>query len=205
MKNTFVPNELSKDYQNIKNLMENLHFELQSRLQKQNTFTISEFNEYLPLFSSSSLKSYSIENLIELSSDFFSKIDPYSEIQVIDDITNEIIITLPPIFLPVAKIATNQDNINILESFKSSNNIVDIVQKNKSIYNYATELVQQQLSEEHKSIIREYKQKTKKAIETITQYLSKSNNEKDISLSDNNDTDTISLHSIENEENIEWD
>jgi hypothetical protein len=196
----FVPRSDSSEYQSFKNLVNELRQHLQDQSVNNNTFTISDFKQYEPLFNRDVLKTLHKDELIRLAREYLDKIDPYAEIKVIsDDDSNKILFTLPPLFLPVEKLSTNSNNLKTLESIKSIKSKSDPVLHNKTIYEYAVELLRNQMSDQHKSLIKEYKIKTQESIESIQKFLTGDYDNELTESTDNSNSDILE------DENISWE
>ena len=198
--NVFIPRSDSIEYQSFKNLVSELYQHLQNQSIHGNIFTISEFRNYEPLFNRDLSKTLPKEDLIQLAKEYLDKIDPYAEIKVIsDDDSNKILFTLPPLFLPVEKLSTNSNNLKTLESIKSIKSKSDPVLHNKTIYEYAVELLRNQMSDQHKSLIKEYKIKTQESIESIQKFLTGDYDNELTESTDNSNSDILE------DENISWE
>jgi hypothetical protein len=198
--NVFVPRSDSSEYLSFKNLVNELHQHLQDRSINNNTFTISNFKQYEPLFNKELSKTLSKEDLIQLAKKYFDKIDPYMEIRIVNDNNpNELLFTLPPLFLPLEKLSTNPKNLKTLENIKSIKSKSDPVLHNKTVYEYAVELLRSQMSDQHKNLIREYKAKTQESIESIQRFLTEDYDNELIESIDNSNSDILE------DENISWE
>ena len=126
--NIFVPRSDSSEYLSFKNLVNELHQHLQDRSINNNTFTISNFKQYEPLFNKELSKTLSKEDLIQLAKKYFDKIDPYMEIRIVNDNNpNELLFTLPPLFLPLEKLSTNPKNLKTLENINTNDELSIII------------------------------------------------------------------------------
>jgi hypothetical protein len=198
--NVFIPRSDSIEYQSFKNLVSELYQYLQNQSIHGNIFTISEFRNYEPLFNRDLSKTLPKEDLIQLAKEYLDKIDPYAEIKVIsDDDSNKILFTLPPLFLPVEKLSTNSNNLKTLESIKSIKSKSDPVLHNKTIYEYAVELLRNQMSDQHKSLIKEYKIKTQESIASIQRFLTGDYDNELTESTDNSNSDIL------DDGNISWE
>ena len=196
----FVPRSDSSEYQSFKNLVNELRQHLQDQSVNNNTFTISDFKQYEPLFNRDVLKTLHKDELIRLAREYLDKIDPYAEIRIIsDDDSNKILFTLPPLFLPVEKLSTNPNNLKTLESIKSIKSKSDPVLHNKTIYEYAVELLRNQMSDQHKSLIKEYKIKTQESIASIQRFLTGDYDNELTESTDNSNSDIL------DDGNISWE
>lgn len=63
-----------------------------------NTFTVTQFMRYKPLFMKD--RSISPEEERKLKKEYFSKVDPYKETIIVDDMTGEVVKTLPQELVP---------------------------------------------------------------------------------------------------------
>lgn len=90
---------------NLKELSEALH----AKEKASNTISTVEFRKFEPLFRASSKDSS--EDLTTLSQEFFDRFDVYSNISVINPATNEVVVTLPKLFIPVNSIDEKMDGI----------------------------------------------------------------------------------------------
>lgn len=137
-------NKIEKDFNTF-------HKILQDELQRKQTMTINEFKSYEPLFN----QDQKSEQLTELANEFFKRIDPYSPISIVDNISNEEIIRLPPIFFPLQAINNdNKDSINKFYSLIQS----DLPRlKSEGIQHYIKAFAKSQISKENKALVTQYK------------------------------------------------
>jgi len=71
----------------------------------------SEFKKYEILFKKhQNSENLDTDKLSALSKEFLLRINPYRPIHIVDDTSNNVILTLPPIFIPVKEIKSSFDN-----------------------------------------------------------------------------------------------
>ena len=71
----------------------------------------SEFKRYEILFKKhQNPENLDTDKLSALSKEFLLRINPYRPIHIVDDTSNNVILTLPPIFIPVKEIKSSFDN-----------------------------------------------------------------------------------------------
>lgn len=79
---------------------------LEAATRRKNILTLSEFKRYEPIYKKVTVEDISdpneqkkLENLQELSSEFYNRIDPYNEITIVDDYNqNQVIAILPKLY-----------------------------------------------------------------------------------------------------------
>lgn len=124
----------------------------------------SEFKKYEVLFRKpGNTENINEDELMDLSKEFLLRINPYKPIHILDDNSDEVLLTLPPIFIPVKEIKSEYDN-----AFKKEQ--ATLLKSN--IPKYTTEAMKNMVTliassqgkniSEYKDRVREYKKITNK-------------------------------------------
>ena len=191
MTKLFIPDKNSIVFKQISNKFEVLLNELDKHLKQKNIILIDDFYKFEPLYNNELKNNLSNDELNDLGNEFYNTIDPYQPIKIIDS-NNNILFTLPAIFVPLNQIKTNDKNKNILETFKTKND--DSITSSDLTNIYAIEFFKTQLSDDHKKILKNYR---KKYIECI----------KSLKKEDKNEIQEKNLQTerFEDTENIKWE